>query len=193
MNRSRRRLLLRLAPLLAVGAAAGSARADEAAWRALAAGGCALLLRHASTVPGIGDPPGFRLDDCATQRNLSEAGRIEARAFGAELSRRGVAFDAVLSSRWCRCLETARLAFPRNEVEVLESLNSFFADGSTRAAQTAALRAWLARQGARRRVALVTHMVNITALTGESVAMGEAVIVRLGPDGAGAVLGRLRA
>jgi phosphohistidine phosphatase SixA len=193
MNRSRRLLLLRLAPLLAAGAAAGAARADEPAWRALAAGGCALLMRHAGTVPGIGDPPGFRLDDCATQRNLSEAGRDQARAFGAELARRGVAFDAVLSSRWCRCLETARLAFPRHEVEVLEALNSFFADGGTRAAQTAALRAWLSRQGPRRRVALVTHMVNIAALTGEPAAMGEAVIVRLGPDGAGAVLGRLRA
>jgi broad specificity phosphatase PhoE len=192
VNRSRR-LLLRAVPLLAGGAAAVAARADEAAWRALAAGGCALLMRHASTVPGIGDPPGFRLDDCATQRNLSEAGRAEARAFGAEIARRGIAFDAVLSSRWCRCLETARLALPRHEVEVLEALNSFFADGSTRATQTAALRAWLARQGARQRVALVTHMVNIAALTGESAAMGEGLIVRLGPDGAGAVLGRLRA
>lgn len=187
----RRRLICAL-PLLAASRLAPAAPADEPAWRALAAGGCAVLLRHAQTVPGIGDPPGFRLEDCSTQRNLSDAGRAEARRFGAEVSRRGIGIDEVLSSRWCRCLDTARLAFPQHEVRVYEALNSFFADGSTRQAQTDALRDYLATQRGARRIVLVTHQVNIAALTGQSVGMGEALIVGAGPANAGGVLGRLR-
>ena len=187
-----RRDLLRAASLLAIAGRATAAATDDQAWRVLAAGGCAVLLRHAPTVPGIGDPPGFRLDDCATQRNLSEAGRNEARRFGAEFARRGIAVDEVLSSRWCRCIETARLAFPRHEVRAFEPLDSFFADGSTRSAQTEALREYLSQQRPLRRIVLVTHQVNISALTGEATAMGEALLVRLGRSGAGEVLGRLR-
>jgi broad specificity phosphatase PhoE len=97
----------------------------------------------------------------------------------------------VLSSRWCRCLDTARLAFPRHDVRVLEALNSFFADDGARQAQTGALRAWLARQDPSRRLVLVTHQVNIAALTGQPVGMGEAILVRVGAAGAGDVLGRL--
>ena len=188
---NRRRQLLLAVPLLAGGRLASAAAGEEAAWAVLAAGGCAVLLRHAQTVAGIGDPPGFRLDDCSTQRNLSDAGRAEARRLGAEFGRRGIAVDEVLSSRWCRCVDTARLAFPRHEVLVFEALNSFFADGSTRAAQTEALRGFLARLPPRRRVVLVTHHVNIAALTGQAVGMGEALLVRTG-DGAGELAGRLR-
>ena len=191
MNRSRRRLL-QLAPLLLTGGWASGARADESAWRTVAAGGCAIVLRHAGTSPGIGDPPGFQLEDCSTQRNLSEAGRAQARRFGAEFDRRGIPIDEVRSSRWCRCLDTARLAFPRHEVRPLEALDSFFADGSTRGAQTAALRDYLGALPATRRLVLVTHMVNITALTGESPAMGEALIVRTGGSDAAEVLGRIQ-
>jgi broad specificity phosphatase PhoE len=189
MNGTRRRWL-QAAPLLALGFG-GAARAEEAAWQALAAGGCALLLRHAQTVPGIGDPPGFRLDDCATQRNLSDAGRAESRRLGEALRRRGIRFDEVLSSRWCRCVDTARLAFPQQPVRVFEPLNSFFADGSTREAQTRALREYLASQRPPLRIAMVTHQVNVSALTGQSVAMGEGLVVALG-NAAGEVLARLR-
>jgi phosphohistidine phosphatase SixA len=117
---------------------------------------------------------------------------MEARRLGAEFAGRDIGVDEVLSSGWCRCLDTARLAFPNNEVRVFEPLNSFFADGSTRQAQTDALRDYLARQRAPRRIVLVTHMVNIAALTGQSVAVAEALLVRLGASGAGDVLGRLR-
>lgn len=191
VNRSRRRLL-RLAPLLLAGSWASVARSDDAAWREVVAGSCAILLRHSRTTPGIGDPPEFRLDDCATQRNLSSVGRAQARRFGAEFDRRRIRIDEVRSSRWCRCLDTTRLAFPRHEVEPLEALDSFFADGSRRDAQTAALRDYLGGLPAARRVVLVTHMVNITALTDESPAMGEALIVRTGASGTGDVLGWIR-
>jgi len=142
VNRLRRRLL-QLASMPLAGGWISRARADEDAWRTVAAGGCAILLRHARTTPGIGDPPGFRLDDCSTQRNLSDAGRAQARRFGHEFERRGIRVDEVRSSRWCRCLDTARLAFPRQAVEPLEALDSFFADGTAGRTQTAALRDYL--------------------------------------------------
>ena len=191
MNRLRRRIL-RIASLPLVGGWISRARADEDAWRTVAAGGCAILMRHARTTPGIGDPPGFRLDDCSTQRNLSDAGRAQARRFGLEFERRGFRVDEVRSSRWCRCLDTARLAFPRHEIAPLEALDSFFADGDAGGVQTTILRDYLAALPANRRVVLVTHMVNITALTGEAPAMGEALVVRTGRPGTGAVLGWLR-
>lgn len=185
---NRRRQLLGALPLLVIG---GAAAVDDAGWRVLASGRCAVLLRHARTVPGVGDPPGFRLDDCSTQRNLSSAGRVEARRIGAEFERRAIRIDEVLSSRWCRCLDTARLAFPDHDVRVFEALNSFFADGSTRQAQTAALRDHLAALEPARRIVMVTHQVNISALTGSFVGMGEALVVRTGRPGAGEVLARL--
>jgi broad specificity phosphatase PhoE len=186
-----RRLALRAAVLLP-GMVWLPAGASEEVWRLLAADGGAVLLRHAQTVPGIGDPPGFRLDDCATQRNLSEAGRAESRRLGREFDRRGIRIDEVLTSRWCRCVDTARLAFPALEPRLFEPLNSFFGEAGRSEAQTAQLRAYLAQQPARRRLVMVTHQVNITALTGEPVGMGEALLVGLG-DRAGALLGRLRA
>ena len=185
---NRRRDLLRALPLLALGRPAA---AEEAVWRLLTAGGCAVLMRHAQTEAGIGDPSGFRLDDCSTQRNLSAAGREQARRIGAGFARRGIGVDEVLSSRWCRCLETARLAFPGHEVRVFEALNSFFADGATRQAQTDALRERLARLRAPQRVVLVTHQVNIAALTGQSVAMGEAMLVCADGPGGVRLAGRL--
>ena len=191
MNRSRRRLL-QLAPLVLAGGWGSIARAEEATWLRVVAGGCAILLRHARTTPGIGDPPEFRLEDCSTQRNLSDAGRAQARRFGAEFDRRGIQVDEVRSSRWCRCLDTARLAFPGLEVQPLEALDSFFTDGSNGGTRTAALRDYLRALPATRRAVLVTHMVNITALTGESPAMGEALVVRAGASRAGEVLGWLR-
>ena len=163
--------------------------AQHDGWAQFARGGVAVLLRHAQTEPGIGDPPGFRLDDCATQRNLSAAGREQAQRIGVAFRARQVHVDEVRSSRWCRCLDTARLAFPRHDVQPLEALNSFFDDRSLAPAQTAALRRYVQQLG-RRNAVLVTHMVNIAALAGGGVAMGEAVLVRAASGGVETV-GRL--
>jgi broad specificity phosphatase PhoE len=93
--------------LLGVGGA--GARADDAAvWAALRQGGVVALVRHGDA-PGVGDPPGWRLGDCATQRNLGERGRAEARAVGARLRAERVAIGRVVSSPWCRCVDTATL------------------------------------------------------------------------------------
>ena len=87
------------------------ASADEAAnaWNALRAGGHVALMRHADAPGGVGDPPGFRVEDCATQRNLSAKGRADAEKIGARLKAEGIAFEKILSSPWCRCIDTARL------------------------------------------------------------------------------------
>lgn len=169
---------LRALWLLAAGLlVACQVQADET-WAALREPGAVLIIRHAETVPGIGDPPGFRIDDCATQRNLSEAGRAQAVVMGRKLAERGVAVTRVESSRWCRCTETARLAFPRLPVADLAALNSFFDDRSTADAQMLALRARIADWKGPGVLVLVTHQVNISALTGRATAMGEAVVLR---------------
>ena len=163
-------------------------RADAAAaWSALASGGHTLLVRHAATVPGIGDPAGFRLDDCATQRNLSAEGREQARALGRRLAERGIAIGEVLSSRWCRCLETARLAFGR--VEAWPPLDSFFGDRAGEPARTREVLERAKRWRGPGTLVMVTHQVNILAAAGESTAMGEGLVI----DRSGRVVGRLPA
>lgn len=170
------------------------ARADEAAalWAALREGGAVAVVRHARA-PGTGDPPGFRLGDCATQRNLDAAGRAQAAALGARFRQERVAVGEARSSRWCRAAETAALAFPEVAVAPDPALDSFFDERSAAPAQTDAARALVARwRGRTTTLVLVTHQVNVTALTGVVPAEGEIVVVR-GTDAGGAtVLGRLR-
>jgi broad specificity phosphatase PhoE len=165
--------------------------ADSDLWQRLHEGGYVLLIRHAATDPGIGDPPGFRLAVCSTQRNLSEQGKRDARAIGAAFRKRGIPLGPVWSSRWCRCLDTARLAFGR--VEEAPMLDSLFRDSE--AAGRAKVREVLARVGSYRdqsNLVLVTHDVNIRALVGESVAQGDIVVARPGHERL-EVVGRLRA
>ena len=85
------------------------AAAGPAGWAAVKNGTTFVIMRHA-LAPGTGDPEGFRLEDCATQRNLSAEGRAQARAAGRRLAEAGLAEATVLSSRWCRSLETSRVA-----------------------------------------------------------------------------------
>jgi phosphohistidine phosphatase SixA len=134
------------------------------------------LMRHA-TAPGGGDPSGFALNDCATQRNLSEAGRAEARAIGARFRDAGIAFDAVYTSQWCRTRDTALELGLGTPIDA-PHLNSFFADRSTGPAQTAETLAFIAAHPGKRFL-LVTHQVNITALTGITPRSGEIVLARL--------------
>ncbi len=186
-----RRAVLAL-PLIAL--ASSRARAAEEAWAALAGGGHAALLRHARTDPGIGDPPGFRLDDCATQRNLSPEGRAQAARLGEAFRSRGVPVGRVLSSAWCRCRDTASV-MGLSPVEIAPAaLNSFFGGQGEERAATAALRALLAGLKREGPVAvLVTHQVNMTALTGLGPAMGETLVLRLDREGRFPVVGRIPA
>ena len=151
--------------------------------------GAIAVMRHA-LAPGTGDPADFDVTDCATQRNLDARGRAQARRIGAALRDAGIAFTHVWSSQWCRCVETAEL-LSLGPVTEQPAFNSFFrnrarAEGQTRATLEA-LRAL--PEGAR--PMLVTHQVNITALTGVFPASGEIVVIRLDETGGVAVLDRI--
>lgn len=161
---------------------------EETAWSELISGKAVALIRH-SLAPGIGDPPGFRLGVCSTQRNLSREGREQARRIGGHFRVKGITEAYVYSSQWCRCLETARL-LGLGEVEELPSLNSFFEDTSVRETRTGDMKSFIASSPHDKPTILVTHQVNITALTGVVPSSGEIVIFRLTPDGTGRVLGR---
>ena len=163
--------------------------ADEALWAKLKAGGHVVLIRHAPTVEGLGDPPGFKIGDCATQRNLSEAGREEARRLGRQFQFRAINFTTARSSQWCRCQETARLAFGE-EPEPWPVLNSLNANPAGEAALVKEVNALAAKTKPPYNAVLVTHNFNIRALTGISPKEAEVIIVR-GTGGKLEVVGRI--
>ncbi|AGW88757.1 MULTISPECIES: histidine phosphatase family protein [Cupriavidus] len=143
-----------------------------------------VVLRHASA-PGVGDPPGFKLDDCSTQRNLDVNGRQQAARLGSSWKAAGFRPTQVYSSAWCRCQDTARL-IDLGPVRVQPLLNSFFgADAQRREAQTAQLSRFIdgldPRGGP---YLLVTHQVVITALTGHGADSGGGVAIELQSGGA---------
>jgi phosphohistidine phosphatase SixA len=163
------------------------ARAEDP-WALLGEPGAIVLFRHA-TAPGTGDPPGFRLGDCATQRNLDKRGRAEARAIGEAFRERGLAVARVVSSQWCRAKETAELAFP-GLVEEERAFNSFFGNRSDEPRATARATAILAAWQGPGLFVVFTHQVNITALTGIAPRSGEGIVLA-NRAGELAVLGRL--
>jgi phosphohistidine phosphatase SixA len=157
-------------------------------WAALQSG-TIVLFRHANA-PGGGDPTGVTLGDCRTQRNLDAAGREQARRIGAAFRSRNVAVGAVRSSQWCRTRETANLAFPglfRDE----PAFNSFFDDRSREPARTRAALGVLDAWKGPGVLVVVTHQVNIAALTGISPDSGEGIVVRMS-GGRPVVLGRIK-
>jgi broad specificity phosphatase PhoE len=161
------------------GASAGE---GEEAWERLRKGGLVVLMRHAATEPGLGDPKGFRLDDCKTQRNLSDEGRSHARRIGERFRAERVPIAQVFTSPWCRCRETAMLAFGR--AEDWTPLSSFFDFPHQEPEFTERVKKRIggyARRNLPGNVVMVTHNVNIAALSRHSVATGEMVLMR--PDG----------
>lgn len=155
-------------------------------WAALEAPGAFAIMRHAYA-PGASDPSNFRLEDCATQRNLNDEGRAQARRIGAAFRERGIAFDAVYSSQWCRCRETAEL-MGLGPVQEAPAFNSFFQDFSLQDARTEEARAFIEATSGRRMI--VTHQVNISALTGRSTRSGEVLVIRM-EEGEPEILGAI--
>jgi len=168
------------------------ARGAADPYEALRMPGAIALMRHAEA-PGVGDPPGFNLESCATQRNLDDNGRAQARRIGEALKAREIVFERVLSSPWCRCLETARLVTGR-EPEIEQSLGSFFGRREQAAEQLAQLQAVIGKLAPEAGVLLVTHQVVITGLSDVSPAPGEMVAVSRGEASARMpVIGRIKA
>ncbi len=153
-------------------AAAMPAAAND--WDALDQPGALAIMRHA-LAPGTGDPGNFELGDCTTQRNLSENGRAQARRIGEAFRERGINFDRVLTSQWCRTTETAEL-LALGPVVGTPELNSFFRNSSARDSQTRDLRDLITETDDR--LMMVTHQVNISALTGQFTQSGEVLVIR---------------
>ena len=148
------------------------------------AGNALLIMRHA-IAPGTGDPDNFSVDDCTTQRNLSDTGRQQAKTIGDTLRQSGITQATVYTSAWCRCQETARL-LGYDSPQVLPSLNSFFQNFDQREPQTTALRKFtqtsLGLPRPDKPVILVTHQVNITALTNVYPESGEVLVITIDPQ-----------
>jgi phosphohistidine phosphatase SixA len=143
-----------------------------------------LLMRHADA-PGFGDPAGYVITQCATQRNLDDYGKKQAQAIGVWLTNQGIQKADVFSSPWCRCLDTANL-LKKGPVKIEPSLGSFFDEMSLEKIQTKALRAFIKDELAKQSKApliLVTHHVNIEAYTGKVVGVGDMVLVRVNKNG----------
>jgi broad specificity phosphatase PhoE len=158
----------------------------------LAKPGRVLMLRHANA-PGTGDPAHFRIGDCATQRNLDETGRAQARRLGERLAQAGITSTKVYSSQWCRCLETARLLH-LGAVEPLPALNSIYNQPEQREPRLKALRAFLAalpRDGPP--VVLVTHQFTISEFTASGTPSGGGSLFQLDGSGSPRWLGTIRA
>jgi phosphohistidine phosphatase SixA len=161
-----------------------SASADESAlWDSLAQGGFVVLMRHAQTMPGAYDPPGHTLEDCNSQRKLSEEGRAQSRRIGEAFRARGIPVARVLSSRYCRCIDTAALAF--GAVEPWDMLNNVgYDDAQTLEMKNAALREAVSRWTSDSNLVLVTHGFNIASAFRVYPIQGEMVVIRpLGDEG----------
>ena len=154
---------------------ATQARATEAGWALLRDGEHVVLLRHAMA-PGAADPANFDIEKCSTQRKLSERGKQQARKIGALFAARAASTERVLTSRYCRTKETARLAF--GDAEDFAPLDPPPADETARKEQLDAILKEVRDYSGSGNLVLVTHLETIEALTGQSAREGEAVIVR---------------
>jgi phosphohistidine phosphatase SixA len=151
--------------------------------------GYVLLLRH-TIAPGVGDPENFKLNDCSTQRNLSQVGRDDAKAVGDWLKRRDIKISRVESSRWCRAKQTAQL-LGIGKVRLNSNLDSLFESADpVKAIQTVRVKKqivdWRNKSGL---LVLVGHFVNIGAVAGVGVGSGEGVLVKADSKGKITVVG----
>lgn len=157
-------------------AAVAPAQATEAGWALLREGGQVVLLVHANA-PGTGDPANFELGNCHTQRNLSERGRQQARKLGALIAARAEPVEKVYTSRYCRTLDTAKIAFGASLVEELPALDSVDREPELAEKGHQAVLDLIRNYSGSGNLVLVTHRENVEAWTGVKPREAEAVIV----------------
>ena len=141
----------------------------------LKAGGKLIFIRHAYA-PGSGDPNNFNLNDCSTQRNLSEAGRVQAKRIGEFFRQNEIKIQKVLSSEWCRCKETAQIAF--KDFSTKSFLNSFYSSryAKNKDKQIKTLNNYIENFKSKRNLILVTHYVLISEVFNYAPLSGEIVV-----------------
>ncbi len=146
-------------------------------WKPAKDGDKIILIRH-SKAPGFGDPPGFNIDDCSTQRNLSDEGINQSKRIGKLFIKNQIKIDQVLTSQWCRCKDTAKYAF--KTYKEFSALNSTFQPPYDQNAkkQIKVLKDYIQKwKGNGKNLVLVTHYVIITAITDVVPRSGEIVII----------------
>ncbi|MDZ8051878.1 MAG: histidine phosphatase family protein [Aulosira sp. ZfuVER01] len=171
-----------------------SGNSEAKIWFRLRQGrGYVVIMRHA-LAPGIGDPPDFKLNDCSTQRNLSDEGRKQAIRIGKAFKTQKIPVSRVLSSQWCRCLETAKL-LNLGKVESFPTINSFFSNYKTQSQQTAKLRQFiLNNRNTPGVIVMITHEINITTLTSDIYPKsGDSVVLRANEQNKIEVVGQIKA
>ena len=138
-------------------------------------GGKLIFIRHAYA-PGSGDPDNFNLNDCSTQRNLSKEGKKQAKYIGEFFKNKKIKVDKVLSSEWCRCKETAVIAFSDYKTESF--LNSFFSDKfrKNKDLQIKNLKSYIDKWDKKKNLILITHYVVILEILDYAPSSGEIVI-----------------
>ncbi len=138
-------------------------------------GGKLIFIRHAYA-PGNGDPDGFNLSDCSTQRNLSEEGRKQAQRIGEFFKKNKIEINKVLSSEWCRCKETAKIAFKNFSTNSF--LNSFYSSkfSKNKSKQIIAFNDYIKNLESKKNLILVTHYVFISEVLNYSPLSGEMVV-----------------
>ena len=150
--------------------------ASEQAWNIAKEGNKIILIRHA-LAPGGGDPEGFNIKDCRTQRNLNEIGINQSKKIGKLFEEKKIKIDQVLSSQWCRCKDTAKYAF--GDYKEFPALNSTYTPPYDQNEKQQIkdlknyVKYWNGKGG---NLVLVTHYVIILAITGETARSGEIVI-----------------
>ena len=138
-------------------------------------GGKLIFIRHAYA-PGNGDPAGFNLNDCSTQRNLSEDGRKQAQRIGEFFTKNKIEIDKVLSSEWCRCKETAKIAFKNYSTNSF--LNSFYSSkfSKNKDKQVKAFNYYIKNLESEKNLIFVTHYVFISEVLNYGPSSGEIVV-----------------
>ncbi len=138
-------------------------------------GGKLIFIRHAYA-PGNGDPNNFNLNDCSTQRNLSNIGRKQAQYIGTFFRENKIKIDKVLSSEWCRCKETAKIAF--DDYSTNSFLNSFYSSkyAKNKDKQIKELNSYIKKYESNENLILVTHYVLISEVLNYGPSSGEIVV-----------------
>ena len=138
-------------------------------------GGKLIFIRHAYA-PGGGDPKNFNINDCNTQRNLSYEGRVQSKKIGNFFKKNKISIEKVYSSEWCRCKETASIAFENFETK--NFLNSFFSEQfvENRQNQIKDLNIFIKNWNGNGNLIFVTHYVVISELLNYAPSSGELVI-----------------
>lgn len=168
------------------------AQEDESAlWSKIKSGEYIVLMRHAYA-PGMADPANFKLDDCSTQRVLNETGRQQALRIGERFHANGIEAATVYASPWCRCFSTATLLKLGPVIKSLNFASTYeekLADNPAK--NTTEVKRWIANLESEKPIVIVTHQVNISALTGSYAGSGEMVLVKINDDAEFEVVGEI--